>query len=76
MFEGYYADTCADKILLVSMGGQVECPACAAQCALREIIFFFFFFWGGGGGIFEGCQANIVATISSSPLLSSQKELS
>ena len=29
MFEGDYADMCAGKFPLVSMGVQVECPACA-----------------------------------------------
>ena len=27
MFEGYYADTCAEKFPLTLMGGWAECPA-------------------------------------------------
>ncbi len=37
MFKGDYADTCAGKIPLVSMGVRAKCPACADTGARTPI---------------------------------------
>ena len=33
IFDGDFTDTCGEKILKVSLGGQMECQACADMVA-------------------------------------------